>query len=132
MFLHCENLKWLDEVRNLIPGHKKFAPDLQIAKSHYKSDVFNEIDLQLVVEQFGFVTGNCTDLEGESGWKIFPIYQELEICMPANQIVMKVREKCCSGLYVILLQRPRKISPVQIYAFLELQIRTKQGGILDL
>ena len=41
----------------MVPGHTKFAPDLfsQIAKSYYKSDVFNEADLQLVVEQFSLV-----------------------------------------------------------------------------
>ena len=40
----------------MIPGHTKFAPDLlfsHIAKSYYKSDVFNETDLQLIVGNFG-------------------------------------------------------------------------------
>ena len=41
----------------MVPGHTKFASDLfsQIAESYYKSDVFNETDLRLVVEQFGLV-----------------------------------------------------------------------------
>ena len=42
----------------LIPGHTKFGPDLlfsRVAKSYYKSDVFNESDLQLVAEQFSHV-----------------------------------------------------------------------------
>lgn len=39
----------------MVPGHTKFAPDLlfsQIAKSYYKSDVFNESELHHLVEQF--------------------------------------------------------------------------------
>ena len=42
----------------MIPGHTKFAPDLlfsQIAKAYYKTDVFNEDDLQLVAQQFSHV-----------------------------------------------------------------------------
>ena len=49
---------WLTHYSIKVPGHTKFAPDLlfsQIAKSYYKCDVFNETDLQLVVEQFSFV-----------------------------------------------------------------------------
>ena len=94
----------------MVPGHTKFAPDLlfsRIAKSYYKSDVFNETDLQLVVEQFGRV---MTDSGGiVRMWRekvsekysnlpgIRDLHDFLTTAVPPNKIVMKVREKCYSG-----------------------------------
>ena len=70
---------------NLIYGSRAYqvcTPDLlfsQIAKSYYKSDVFNETDLQPIVKQF-----SLEELYGPGGKKRvknIPTYQELEICM---------------------------------------------------
>ena len=102
-----------------------------------------ETDLQLVVEQFSFVMidngGIVRTWREKVGEKysnlpgIRDLHDFLTIAVPPNKIVMKVREKCyILEVYVILLQRSRKTSSVQIHAFRELQIRTKQGGILDL
>ena len=94
----------------MVPGHTKFAPDLlfsQIAKSYYKSDVFNETDLQLVVEQFSFVMidngGIVRTWREKVGEKysnlpgIRDLHDFLTIAVPPNKIVMKVCEKCYSG-----------------------------------
>ena len=68
----------------MVPGHTKFAPDLlfsQIAKSYYKSDVFNETDLQLIVEQFSFVMIDNGGIVRRKWVENIPTYQELETCM---------------------------------------------------
>ena len=103
----------------MVPGHTKFAPDLlfsRIAKSYYKSDVFNETDLQLIVEQFSLVIiddgrivrtwrekvgGKYSNLPG-----IRDLYDFVAIAVPLNKIVMKVREKCYSGA---LCDSPTKV-----------------------
>ena len=94
----------------MIPGHTKFAPDLlfsRIAKSYYKSDVFNKDDLQLIAQQFshvvidhGGIVRMWREKVGEK-YSSLPGIRELHdfvtIAMPPNKIVMKVREKCYSG-----------------------------------
>ena len=94
----------------MVPGHTKFAPDLlfsRIAKSYYKSDVFNETDLQLIVEQFslviiddGRIVRTWREKVGEK-YSNLPGIRDLHdfvaIAVPPNKIVMKVREKCYSG-----------------------------------
>ena len=105
---HCA-LQYL-RISFMVPGHTKFAPDLlfsQIAKSYYKSDVFNETDLQLVVEQFSFVMidngGIVRTWREKVGEKysnlsgIRDLHDFLIIAVSPNKIVMKVREKCYSG-----------------------------------
>ena len=94
----------------MIPGHTKFAPDLlfsHIAKSYYKSDVFNETDLQLIVEQFSVVVIDNGRIVRTWREKVGAKYSNLPgirhlhdfaaIAVPPNKIVMKVREKCYSG-----------------------------------
>ena len=94
----------------MVPGHTKFAPDLlfsQVAKAYYKSDVFNDTDLQLLVEQFSLVmidNGRIVRTWREKvGEKYFnlpglrDLHNFLIIAVPPNQIVVKVHEKCYSG-----------------------------------
>ena len=97
----------------MVTEHTKFAPELlfsQIAKSYYKSDVFNESDLHHLVEQFSRV---MTDDEGivrmwreKVGGKysnlpgIRDLHDFLTTAVPPNKIVMKVLEKCYTGTKV--------------------------------
>ena len=86
----------------MIPGHTKFTPDLfsQIAKSYYKTDVFNEDDLQLVAHQCSHVVidhgGIVTMWREKVGEKytsllgIRELHDFVTIAVPPNKIVLKV------------------------------------------
>ena len=94
----------------MIPGHTKFAPDLlfsHIAKSYYKCDVFNETDLQHLVEQFslvvvddGGIVRTWRETVGEK-YSSLPGIRDLHdfvaVAVPPDKVTMKVREKCYSG-----------------------------------
>lgn len=94
----------------MTPGHTKFAPDIlfsHIARSYYKSDVFNETDLRLIVEQFstavvdkGGIVRTWRENVGEK-YTNLPGIRELHdfvtVAVPPNKTVMKVRERCYAG-----------------------------------
>ena len=76
----------------------------QIAKSYYKSDVFNENDLQLVAQQFshvvidhGGIVRMWREKVGEKYTSLPDLHDFVILAVPPNKIVMKVREKCYTG-----------------------------------
>ena len=90
----------------MVSGHTKFAPDLlflRIAKLYYKSNVFNETDLQPIVEQFSLVitdNGGIVRMWREKvGEKysnlpgIRDLHDFITVAVPPNKMVMKVCEK---------------------------------------
>ena len=94
----------------MVPRNTKFSPDLlffHIAKSYYKSDVFNETELQLIMEQFSHVvidnggivrTWREIVVEKYSSLPgIRNLHDFIAVAVPPNKIVMKVRAKCYSG-----------------------------------
>lgn len=94
----------------MIPGHTKFAPDIlfaKIAKAFYSADVFNEPDMQRVVEQFALVVldkgGIVRSWREKVGEKysnlpgIRELHDFLTVAISSDKVVMKIREKCYAG-----------------------------------